>query len=97
MPTITRAFGQIRVGPGQNQLVVSNRETLIVTGILFSATQNASVVLLSANDFTVLATIRLLANTSFEMRSPFPAANGLAVTTDANSECTIFYTILRAL
>ena len=96
MPSIVRKVGQSRVGPGQSQVLISDGEKLIVTSVLCTAAAaNGVVMLLRATDFTRLTTIRTPANSSFQALTAFPAITGLAVTTDANSECTIFYTVLR--
>jgi len=97
MPVITRNVGQVRIGPGQRELVIFRGAKLIVTGMLCSATVNDAIFLLDADTRAVLTTIRVLANTSFEIRTIFSTNKGLAITTGPNSECTIFYTIFQEI
>jgi len=92
MPAPVYASNYTYVGAGQTDASIGSGGSILVHGIVISSvTIEGQVILTEANGSTIIAELTVLADTSFEIKTSFLAKNGLAVTTDSSTVCTVFH------
>ena len=92
MPALIYASNYTNVGAGETDVLINDGASILVRGIVVSATALEGTVTLNERDgSTEILTINVAADTSFEVKTPFLAKLGVSVTTEANCDCTIFH------
>lgn len=92
MPAPVYAANYTNVGANETDVLIAGGATILVHGIVVSATALEGTVILNELDgSTEVLTINVAADTSFEVKTSFLAKRGISVTTDINCECTIFH------
>jgi hypothetical protein len=78
------------VPASQTAAVIGTSGTIRVHGIIVSTTAGGTVTVLDSAGNTI-ETIMVAANNSFEQKTGWLADKGLAITTPANTTCTVFH------
>jgi len=90
MPAPFYAANYTHVAAGQTAEQIAGGASIVVNGIIVSGEADAVVTLLTSAGATI-GILRVPIDTSFEVKTSFLAASGLAITTDANATCTVFH------